>query len=243
MRDRAILLGGAGTLTLLAWAYLWHDAGSGHCARMMTTGIDPWSGRELSLLFAMWTVMMAAMMTPSVAPVLLTAQRVYQVRKSSGAVWIFLGGYLLAWTAFSLLATLLQAMLHDRALLAPSMESASTWLGAAILIAAGLFQWTDLKRRCLAQCSSPLTFLMTHWEEGRAGSLRMGVRHGVFCVGCCWALMLVLFVAGVMNLAWVALLSVLVLVEKLAARWAWTPRLTGAALIVWGVALPLLPRS
>jgi len=144
-------------------------------------------------------------------------------------------GYLLAWTIFSAMATALQWGLHAKALLSTKMVSTSPILGGSILIAAGIFQLTPLKHACLAHCRTPLTFIMAEWREGIGGALWMGLRHGIFCLGCCWVLMLLLFVTGVMNLLWVAILTAFVMVEKIAPAPRWISRAAGVVLIAWGV--------
>ena len=140
------------------------------------------------------------------------------------------------WTGFSVIAALAQWALHATALLSPMMVSTSRWLAGILLIAAGLFQWTALKHACLRHCRSPLSFLLTDWREGNRGAFMMGLKHGAFCAGCCWFLMALLFVAGVMNMWWVAAITLLVLVEKIAARGVWVGRGAGLLLAVWGIA-------
>lgn len=157
---------------------------------------------------------------------------------------VFLLGYLLVWTAFSAAATLAQWGLHAAALLSPAMVSTSPLVGGLLLAGAGVFQLTPLKRACLSHCRSPLHFFMGEWKEGKLGGLAMGLKHGVYCVGCCWALMVLLFVAGVMNLLWVAVITVFVLVERVSPPGELVGRVAGAALIVAGAmvatgALPL----
>jgi predicted metal-binding membrane protein len=154
--------------------------------------------------------------------------------------WAFVGGYLLAWSAFSLAATLLQWQLSRAALLSPMMQAASPAIGAALLIAAGAYQWTALKQSCLGHCRSPLEFITRHARPGWRGSLRLGAAHGAFCVGCCWALMLLLFAGGVMNLLWIAAISAFVLIEKLAPAGPAAGRWSGALLAACGFGLVLL---
>jgi predicted metal-binding membrane protein len=195
---------------------------------------SPWTIADVSLTFAMWVVMMVGMMAGAAAPVLLLfagARRARGDRSVSAAALAFGAGYILVWAGFSALATLAQWALHDAALLSASMAASSPQLGGAVLVAAGAYQLTPLKGACLAHCRSPLGFLMTHWREGMTGALQMGARHGLFCLGCCWALMCVLFVVGVMNLAWVAALAALVLIEKTGASGARLARVAGMALI------------
>lgn len=194
----------------------------------------PWTIGDLSLRLAMWVVMMAGMMLPSAMPMILLFRRVAGRQSHPAArVALFTSAYILVWSGFSLLATLLQQALEHLALSSPMAMQASPGIGALILIGAGLYQWMPAKRACLDQCRSPLSFLLryplTHWRD----AWRLGLAHGLYCVGCCWALMCVLFAVGVMNLLWVAALSVFVLLEKTLPG-IWLPRLSGALLISWG---------
>jgi len=150
---------------------------------------------------------------------------------------LFFMGYILVWMAFSVVLTLGQTFLQFTAMLSPKMASSSPWLAGGILIAAGLFQFSKLKEACLSQCRSPVTYFMLEWREGNIGALRMGVKHGVYCVGCCWILMTLLFVAGVMNLLWMALITAFVLAEKVVPRGDLIVRLAGIGMIVWGIGL------
>jgi predicted metal-binding membrane protein len=184
------------------------------------------------------------MMLPSAAPTLLLFARVNRGRGPSfggGAplvpTGVFALGYLLVWGGFSALAVVLQWALEQAKLLSPMLETTDRWLGAALLLAAGLWQLTPLKARCLSQCRSPLSFLMTRWRPGRAGALRMGLEHGLWCLGCCWFLMALLFFGGVMNLFWIAGLALYVLMEKTLPLGHWLGRAVGLALIGAGVAL------
>ncbi len=162
---------------------------------------------------------MVAMMVPSVIPMIMMFAAVNKKKRANeqGTVstLVFLSGYLVAWTLFSLAASLLQWPLHSFGVMNSMMESNSYRLSGAVLIAAGLYQWTPLKDACLHQCRSPLGFVMTQWRDGRLGALRMGIHHGVYCIGCCWALMLVLFAVGIMNILWVLIIAVFVLLEKI----------------------------
>jgi predicted metal-binding membrane protein len=182
----------------------------------------------------MWIVMMIAMMIPSVAPVILLFAGVSRRRRVQGVpaapVSAFILGYLLAWAGYAVLAALIQSTLHSAALLSPAMASRSPLLGGGILMLAGVYQWLPLKGACLAHCRSPLGFFSTEWREGVSGALGMGFRHGSYCVGCCWALMALLFVAGVMNLLWVVAIAGLVLAEKMVPRGRLMGRITGALL-------------
>jgi predicted metal-binding membrane protein len=239
----------AGLLTLaaLAWLYIVHTAAtmSAHAGMSMPPA-RPWDLGETVGLALMWIVMMIAMMIPSVAPVILLFAVVTRRRRAQGVpatpVSVFTLGYLLAWTGYAILAALGQSALHSAGLLSPAMASASPLLGGAILLLAGLYQWLPIKGACLSHCRSPLGFFSTEWREGVAGALRMGFRHGSYCVGCCWALMALLFVAGVMNLVWVAAIAVFVLTEKVVPNGKLLSRVTGAALAAWGLWM-LVPRA
>jgi len=169
---------------------------------------------------------------------ILTFARVNRQRREQERPFVSTGmfvlGYLVVWSGFSLIAALAQWALHGAALLSPMMKSNSSILGGVILIGAGLFQWTPWKRACLNHCSSPLGFLLGEWREGRAGALAMGIKHGAYCTGCCWLLMALLFVAGVMNLLWVAVIALLVLLEKVVPRRGWFGGAIGVACVAWG---------
>jgi predicted metal-binding membrane protein len=189
------------------------------------------------MLFLMWAVMMAAMMLPSAAPVILIVVGTYRRRGGRSAALhtgLFAGGYLLAWTAFSAAAAFAQLELHRAAVLSTNMASQSAIVGGAILVVVGIYQWLPLKAACLAHCRSPITFLTQSWREGLSGAVAMGVRHGLYCVGCCWALMASLFAAGVMNLLWVGAIAVFVLAEKIAPRPLHLDRAAGVVLVAWG---------
>ncbi len=254
-RDRAIVLAALTVITALAWAdIIWlaqdmaMDGMDMTGFRMIPAGESlmmpasaPWQPVEFAYVFAMWAVMMIGMMTPSVTPMILLYARVGRQAVVSGhpfaaAGW-FASGYLAAWLGFSLAATSIQWALERTALLTPMMESASRVLGAIVLIAAGIYQWTPLKEACLAYCQAPLTFIMRHggFRPDASGALLLGVRHGLYCIGCCWALMLLLFVGGVMNLLWIAGLAGLVLLEKLVPFGKTVSRVIGSTFIVGGI--------
>jgi len=208
---------------------------------MVMLDVHEWGPTTILLLFVMWTVMMVAMMVPSAAPMILSFLTVNQRRQSADRplvpVTIFLLGYLAVWTAFSAVATFAEWGLHQAAMLSTTMTATSTALNGGLLIAAGIFQWTPLKRACLKGCRSPLSFLMSEWREGTAGAFVMGLRHGAYCVGCCWILMALLFVAGVMNLFWVAVIALFVMAEKISAKGELLARVAGIALMIAGAAL------
>ncbi|MGE5337550.1 MAG: DUF2182 domain-containing protein [Gemmatimonadota bacterium] len=238
-RDRRTVAASLVLVAALAWLYLWHDA-----TMMAGMAHMPASTTGAALMtFAMWSVMMVGMMLPSAAPAILLYAAMVRKNSERGnavpAAWIFTSGYLVVWTAFSAAATLAQIGLQHAELLSMTMISASRGLSAAILLAAGIYQWLPLKYACLKKCRQPLEFFITRWRSGRRGAFLMGAEHGLYCVGCCWALMLLLFVAGVMNLLWVALIAGFVLVEKLLPAGPITARFGGAALALAGLALLL----
>jgi len=252
-RDRYAVMVALVLLTVLAWAYvLWlakhmdmPDPSSMSGMGAMAPQVRPWAIPDLLFSFTMWSVMMAGMMLPSVAPVILlyvlVGRQAEALQKPLAATGWFAGGYLLAWTGFSLLATLLQAVLNQATLLTPALASTNNILGGIILIVAGLYQWTSLKDRCLANCRAPLFFIQRHggFQRRALPSLGLGLQHGLYCIGCCWALMLLLFVGGVMNIAWIAGIAAVVLLEKIMTDGQNVSRVIGLGLIVGGVTLAL----
>jgi predicted metal-binding membrane protein len=243
-RDRLLISVPLALLTVLAWVYLFRFdrsmAESMSYARTMEAMGMPmselWTARDLVFTFVMWLVMMVGMMAPSAAPVLLLFAAARRARGDGlGSTITFGFGYLTIWAVFSAAAAVLQGVMHQSALLSMGMSTSSRALGGTILIVAGAYQLTPLKNACLTHCRSPIGFLMSHWRDGQAGAFAMGVRHGVYCLGCCWALMLVLFVVGVMNLVWVAILATLVLLEKVGPAGAWVSRGAGAAILASGL--------
>jgi len=223
-RDRLIVLTGLAGVSALAWGYLLLDASRMHGMAMADPrtlmAMKPWTVADFVIMFLMWTVMTAGMMLPSVAAAVLVyaavLRRLSPQQPHARSVAAFVLGYLLVWTAFSLAATVLQWSFDHLALLSPMLVVSSPYLGGALLIAAGVYQITPLKRACLEHCQSPLTYLAQHWAHGVAGALRMGSGHGLYCIGCCWAIMGLLFVGGIMNLLWVAAIAIFILLEKLA---------------------------
>lgn len=231
-RDRVMVLGGLATVTAICWAYTLD------MPAMPRTG--PMSGAYLGWALMMWVVMMAAMMLPSAVPATLMYARFHRYgssrREAGTAVSAFVGGYLAAWAVFSLAAALIQAGLTEAAVLSSMMmDVVSAPLGGALLIAAGLYQLTPAKQACLRHCRTPFAFMATQWREGVSGAFSMGLRHGAYCVGCCWALMALLFVAGVMNIAWIAAITAFVIVEKVAPLGGWVARGAGVALVAAGL--------
>ncbi|MPZ44379.1 MAG: DUF2182 domain-containing protein [Betaproteobacteria bacterium] len=254
-RDRLVLVAGLVSIVALAWGWLLAGAGMEMSPVAMTgmAGMDGWlmqpavwTPAYALLIFAMWWVMMVAMMLPSAVPMLLLFARVNRKDKAAGApllpTALFATGYLLVWGSFGAVATALQWGLESARLLSPMLETTSHWLGAGLLIAAGLWQLTPLKAMCLRHCRTPLGFLIGKWRAGRLGALRMGLEHGAYCLGCCWFLMALLFFGGVMNLYWIAGLALYVLLEKTIARGHWLGRIAGIVLVAWGLALAIQVR-
>lgn len=247
VRDRWVVLGGVVAVAALAWAYTLYTAwqtghlGSGREMAMSMAGpsMSHWSAADWTAMFAMWAVMMAAMMVPTAAPMLLMFAQVNRQRLERQQPYVptmvFLLGYTVVWVVFALAATAGNWALHTHGLLSSMMgASTSSTLGGGLLLAAGLFQWTPLKSVCLSRCRTPMGFIMTGWREGYGGALEMGLKHGAYCLGCCWILMALLFVLGVMNLVWIAGLAFFVLLEKAAPKGEWVSRIGGLLLLVWG---------
>lgn len=264
--DRLITIGGLIVLCVLAWAYLFAGAGMGMSLWRMTAlgftplphgavpaatmaqmpmDVSPWGAGDWLLMIAMWWVMMVAMMTPSAAPAILLYAQVHQHALTQGhaphlhaPTGLFASGYFLAWLGFSIAATALQQVLELSGVLsAMTMGSQVRWVSGALLIGAGAYQLSSIKNACLAHCRSPASFLSQHWRPHALGAVRLGALHGAYCVGCCWMLMVLLFVGGVMNLVWIAALSLLVLAEKLLRRGRWVGHATGVVLVAWGLAV------
>lgn len=243
-RDRLIIISGLFFIGILSWIYIiylhrqmvYMDMDALFFAMPMT---PVWTYIDFILLFLMWLVMMIAMMTPSVSPLILIFARINRQRKQLDYPFVnaafLMTGYFLAWAAFSLVATALQWLLQQRSLLTPDMITTNKIFGSIVLIAAGIFQFTPLKRACLSHCRSPLDFVLQHWKEGKQGALKMGIENGFYCLGCCWMLMVLLFVTGVMNLLWVAIIMLFVLVEKILSQVKWVPYVAGTFLIVYGM--------
>jgi len=203
-------------------------------AQLMMPMDSAWSATNVVAVFVMWTIMMMAMMLPSAAPMVLTFTTLCRRKDQVHRVWTFIAAYLTIWAAFSATATALQWGLQTSSLITPMSGSRSVWLTGILLLVAGAVQFTPLKEVCLRHCRTPMGFLLTEWRDGRVGAWWMGVKHGLLCLGCCWALMGLLFVAGVMNLAWVAALTAAVVIEKLHPAGVGIGRLLGGILIVTG---------
>jgi predicted metal-binding membrane protein len=259
-RDRIIVAAALAALTALAWTYVLSLAADMDMGGMDMTGfrmvpagmrilapaLAPWQAIEFVYMFAMWAVMMVGMMTPSAAPMILIYARVGRQASARGkpfaATGWFATGYLLIWVGFALVATAAQWALDRTALLDPKMASASQVFGGIVLIAAGIYQWMPLKDRCLAQCQSPLLFIQREggFHRDPLGSLQFGLRHGAYCVGCCWVLMTLLFVGGVMNVLWIATISAFVLIEKIVPVGRLISRIAGAGFLAAGTWLAVM---
>jgi predicted metal-binding membrane protein len=227
-RDRPIVGGLLVLVAALAWAFTIDqanrmeamDAAMWRDMNMSMNGMEPsWTLVDALLLFVMWSAMMAAMMVPGASPMVAAFATINRRRRERSAphvpTAIFLLGYLVAWAGFSLIATALQWLLQITGLVTTMMQSASLYFSAALFLAAGLYQFSPLKEHCLAYCRSPDGFILSEWRDGALGAMIMGLRHGLFCMGCCAALMVLLFAVAVMDLRWVAGLTVLVTAEKL----------------------------
>jgi len=220
--ERAIIACTVALLTALSWAFLLRDA--------QMTMMEP----PLTAIIAMWWLMMLAMMLPSATPAILLYARVRQTRAGDASIaqtWVFLVGYLAVWLLFSIVAASVQSLVTDS-----SMALRSRAAQGAVLVAVGLYQLSPLKSACVSQCRSPGQFISRHWRPGWEGAFRLGVIHGAYCVGCCWMLMGLLFVGGVMNLLWVVGLTILVAAEKLLPGGSLLAKVSGVAFILWGLA-------
>lgn len=238
-RDRFLVVAGLVSVVVLAWAYVLAGAGMNTSMAGMAMEPMPRSASYALLMFAMWWIMMIAMMVPSAAPMVLLFSAIKRKRQASAnptvGAGIFLTGYLVAWAAFSLVATFAQWGLERVGLLSMAMTSTSSMLGGTILLAAGLYQFTPIKTACLRHCQNPVLFLSGHWQPGAAGAFRMGLLHGAYCLGCCWFLMALLFFGGVMNLVWIAGLALYVALEKLLPNGHWLGHAAGGVLVLSGV--------
>ena len=244
-RDHLIVYSAMLGICLSTWAYMGYMGWAMQNMHIVDMWMPPRSGTrswqlyDFWMLFFMWTVMMIAMMTPSVLPMVSMYVTVTRSKKSKEQSYtptiIFLCGYLIAWTLFSVAISIVQYPLHVASLLNPMMDSRSYMFSGVVLVIAGIYQWTPWKDACLEQCRSPLHYLMTSWREGKRGAIRMGMHHGAYCVGCCWALMAVMFAVGVMNVMWMLVIAFFVLAEKISPVSSRYIRIiSGVGLVVWG---------
>jgi predicted metal-binding membrane protein len=243
-------LAGLGGITVAAWVYVVMTArrmvteSAGMRGQSMTammdamTGVQSWTATEFGLRLAMWAVMMVAMMVPTVAPMTLmyaaVARKAAAQHNPLAPTFVFVTGYITMWTVFSLVATIAQYALDRAALLSPMMVSRSAIFGAGLLLVAGIYQLSPFKNACLRNCRAPTHFLSRYWRTGNLGAFRMGLQLGAYCVGCCWILMGLLFVGGVMNLLWIAAIAIFVLLEKTIPLGDVGGKFAGAAMILVG---------
>ncbi len=223
---------------------IWGAANMNSPAARLAMPIDHWSAANWLAVFVMWAVMMAAMMLPSAAPMVTCFSALNRRRGDGARTFFFAAAYLALWGVFSGAATAAQWALQSAGWVSPMIVSMSPVFSAALLLIAGVFQFSPIKHMCLRTCRSPLGFLMSDWSDGLFGAWRMGMRHGLYCIGCCWGLMALLFVGGVMNLLWIAALALLVAIEKLAPKGDLVARLLGGVMIAVGIVIwtrPLLP--
>ncbi len=267
-RDRVVVVVALLFTAALAWAYVLYlaaqmgaatdvgpnmadDMSGMDMSAMDMSGMDMsaavvpefrlWAAPDFAFIFVMWTVMMVAMMTPSVAPMVLLYAVVGRKARTDGkpfapSGWFF-AGYLIVWVGFSVLATGAQWLLSSGSLLTPMMATTSSIIGGLVLIVTGIYQWTPLKDVCLRQCQSPIAFLSSHggFRPDPAGALSLGIKHGTYCLGCCWALMALLFVGGVMNIAWIGGIAILILLEKTLPHRRWVSRISGVVIGFVGI--------
>jgi predicted metal-binding membrane protein len=245
--DRQVVVGGLVVVTTLAWVYLFYlasrmnpeamDAASIGAGMAEMARLAPWTPTDALLMFLMWSIMMVGMMLPSATPMVLLYARVvrHNARQSDPLVptGAFFTGYVIVWILFSACATVLQWGLEQAALLSPMMVGTSNHFAGGIMLIAAIYQWTPYKNACLSRCRNPVWLLSTYWRDGAGGAMRMGLAHGSYCLGCCWSLMLLLFAGGVMNLLLIAVITIFVLVEKVAP---WGRGLGRAGALVLGLA-------
>jgi predicted metal-binding membrane protein len=266
-RDRVVVVLALLIVASLAWAYVLYlaaqmgmasegvpnmadgmadmDMSAMDMSAAVRPGFRPWAAADVGFNLVMWTVMMVAMMTPSVAPMVLLYAMVGRRARTDGnpfapSGWFF-AGYAVVWVGFSILATCAQWLLTSISVLTPMMATANSTIGGLVLIFAGLYQWSPVKDVCLRQCQSPIAFLSSHggFRSDPAGAFNLGIKHGTYCLGCCWALMALLFVGGVMNIAWIGGIALLILMEKILPFGQWVSRLSGVVIGLVGVWLIL----
>jgi len=242
-RERVVIVLALAGVTAIAWLYLFFVGDD--MADMAMPAMDGMPDMAMPFaapwVFAMWWVMMLGMMLPSAAPMILMFEAVQRRQRERERPYVptamFVAGYLIVWGGFSVAATAAQWALQQGALLSPMLGLASSMLGGLLFILAAIYQFTPLKHACLRQCRSPFAFVLNHWRNGWGGALRMGAGHGLYCLGCCWVLMALLFAVGVMNLLWVAAIAGFVFAEKLLPGGVWVGRIGGVAMPAFGVSL------
>ena len=239
--DHAEVVTAIAIILAVSWALVaWMTLDVSHSVVKLMMPIDAsWSSSTIAAVFVMWAMMMVAMMLPSAAPMVLTFDRISKQRSNNSTsrldVLVFVAAYLVVWVVYSVLATGVQWGLQRFGLLTPMITSRPVWLTSSIFVLAGLYQFSPLKHACLGRCRTPLIFLMQEWREGFSGAWIVGLKHGLYCTGCCWALMLLLFAAGVMNLVWIVLLMMLVAFEKWPHSPIWISRTYGGILVLVGI--------
>jgi predicted metal-binding membrane protein len=240
LRDHAAILLALIGLAAVSWLYIYLQM-SPMDEMAMPVAFSPWTAADFALNIAIWWVMMPGMMLPSAAPMILTFATVNRRKRTRGRPFVptavFTTGYLIAWGLFGIAATLADWGLEQTAVMSPMTQRLSPALGAAIIIVAGVYQLTPFKYVCLTNCRSPFEFVLNHWRDGAVGALRMGFEHGLYCLGCCWFLMALLFAAGTMSLLWMAAITAFVLVEKLFPAGQWIARASGLVMIAFGLYL------
>lgn len=241
-RERVVIVAALGAVTALSWLYLYLQMQPmADMADMAPAMFAPWTAADFALNLAIWWVMMPGMMLPSAAPMILTFATVNRRKRERGQPFVptlvFTAGYLVAWGLFGVFATLADWALERAALISPMTGRLTPILGAIMVIAAGIYQLSPLKSVCLRHCRSPFDFVLNHWRDGASGALRMGLEHGLYCLGCCWFLMALMFAAGIMSLLWMAVIAVFILFEKLLPAGTWLARAGGAAMLGFGVYL------
>jgi predicted metal-binding membrane protein len=236
LHPRLIIGAVLASLTGLSWLYVYLQmAPMADMADMAPVAFAPWHTADFALNLLFWWAMMPGMMLPSAAPMILTFATINRRKRERGEVYaptaVFTLGYILAWGVFAAAATVADWALEQAALISPATQALAPLWAAAVVAAAGLYQLTPLKTACLSHCRSPFDFVLNHWRDGRAGALRMGWAHGLYCLGCCWFLMALMFAAGIMSLLWMAVIAAFVLIEKLFPKGEWIARLGGIAML------------
>jgi len=240
LRDRAAVLLALIGLAAISWLYMYLQMGPMD-EMAMPVAFSPWTAADFALNVAIWWVMMPGMMLPSAAPMILTFATVNRRKRTRGRPFVptavFTTGYLTAWGLFGIAATLADWGLEQTALMSPMTQRLTPALGAALIVVAGVYQLTPFKYVCLTHCRSPFDFVLNHWRDGAVGALRMGFEHGLYCLGCCWFLMALLFAAGTMSLLWMAAITAFVLAEKLFPAGRWIARVSGLVMMAFGLYL------